>query len=613
MFQPCDDSRRARYVKRIICELLTGCPRCLFAFENIWKKDPAYLSTSLAELHSDGSITGSRILDLAEDLNIITSLLEITPFQFALELAIEASTPHRRLLILDAWLSGMIEKKGRQFVYAMVDFVAVHAVKTDTPNYVRVGSHALAVLIRLLCNVYVLFWINAFCSLLYVALSASTLEGSRLNYFQKVSIKCLSTYPRLITINPRPGEDINMYEANYSNDIETEVKEKYKQLSNERIRKEELVGFFRRMKESSLPRNHELFSCMVHSLFERTGLLHHQSSKENYLTAYLLGSLVSFHIIDNIPLTIAIHCILTNLRSSSGSIEFDFGIQALVEIKTRLSEWSPLCRILLGIPQLAHARPDVVRDIQNALSSYHDDDTTLSQTTRTPQHPSTANFVTVKAQGVKHGVSTIIFTDKDLPQPSPNIEDADTIQRSDHLPVREHRCSKLEEEEKRGEISQLLAPRQCRWDPMNALDGDQGGTSLMSGIATRSGGPHICDDSINTLRKLIRRLSDLNLATKRFCGFCLKATGGYADVYYSRMIDGIEIKEVAIKRLRFNLTKEVELAKVGIIVNYPVIYAKKSYGFRRLHENLESGRKSTTSTYCSYWALLLNTMLSRQL
>lgn len=67
------------------------------------------------------------------------------------------------------------------------------------------------------------------------------------------------------------------------------------------------------------------------------------------------------------------------------------------------------------------------------------------------------------------------------------------------------------------------------------------------------------------LQKLLSQLEGFNLTSKNIEIRGIKAVGGYSDVLdgrWKRDVDGEEI-DVAIKRLRINLRKDLSLARVS--------------------------------------------------
>ena len=64
------------------------------------------------------------------------------------------------------------------------------------------------------------------------------------------------------------------------------------------------------------------------------------------------------------------------------------------------------------------------------------------------------------------------------------------------------------------------------------------------------------------LQRLLLKLQDLNLTSKNIRVKGVKADGGSSDVYIGFYMDGDKMIDIAVKRLRVNLHKDSDLAKV---------------------------------------------------
>ncbi|KAF9508405.1 hypothetical protein BS47DRAFT_1397876 [Hydnum rufescens UP504] len=98
-------------------------------------------------------------------------------------------------------------------------------------------------------------------------------------------------------------------------------------------------------KNSSAAREKQIFTCTLPSLFDEYKFF--QSSYpacELAMTGHLFGSIIQYHLVDYIPLT---------LRHS---------------VRIGLLEWPPLCNTLLQIPHLHTSRPDIADVVRRALA-----------------------------------------------------------------------------------------------------------------------------------------------------------------------------------------------------------------------------------------------------
>ena len=193
------------------------------------------------------------------------------------------------------------------------------------------------------------------------------------DYCLEVRNACLQIHPRLMTLTPGSDVEPGFTEVRYAQDIESEVDSIYKQMYDEQITIDEVIALLQRTKSSHDPRDHEIFSCMLHFLFDEYKFFQsYYPARELAMTGYLFGSLIQHQLVDYIPLGIAIRYILDALTCAPETNLFKFGLQALSRFENRLSEWQPLCQALLRLPHLMEARPELAGSIHRAIANAGD-------------------------------------------------------------------------------------------------------------------------------------------------------------------------------------------------------------------------------------------------
>jgi CCR4-NOT transcription complex subunit 1 len=198
-------------------------------------------------------------------------------------------------------------------------------------------------------------------------------EGD-VDYCLEVRNACLQIHPKLMTLTPGSDAEPGFTVVNYSADIEDEVDSIYRNMYDEHTTIDEVVALLQRNKASTNPHDHEIFSCMLHFLFDEYKFFPSYPARELAMTGYLFGSLIQHELVDYIPLGIAIRYILDALNCPPDTNLFRFGIQALSRFESRLSEWRPLCQALLRIPHLAEARPDLIANINRIIANSREGD-----------------------------------------------------------------------------------------------------------------------------------------------------------------------------------------------------------------------------------------------
>lgn len=190
-------------------------------------------------------------------------------------------------------------------------------------------------------------------------------------YCMETRNACLQIHPRLMVLNPSAeNQEPGFTVVSYAADIESEVDGIFKQMYDEQITIDQVIMMLQRTKESKNSRDHEIFSCMLHFLFDEYKFFQtFYPPRELAMTGYLFGSIIQQQIVDYIPLGIAIRYVLDSLQCPPDTNLFKFGVQALTRFESRLAEWKLLCEALLNIPHLAEQRPDIVETVRRALAA----------------------------------------------------------------------------------------------------------------------------------------------------------------------------------------------------------------------------------------------------
>ncbi|KAI0822634.1 Not1-domain-containing protein [Trametes gibbosa] len=355
--QPTWNEIRLEYTQRLLAMFLAGHPNHQLVFMRIWQIEPAYLTNAFRDFYEESPLNITRILDVAQDLKILDSLLEVRPFTFALDVAALAS--RREYLNLDKWLADNVSTHGADFLHAVIAFLDLKmdsekAQRVSDPpvdsSTMQLSPQTITIFLRVLRN------------------SSTIMHESDIDYCLEVRNACLQIHPRLMNLTPGSDTEPGFAVVSYSAEIETEVDGIYKQMYDEQITIDDVIKLLQRNKTSSNPRDHEIFSCMLHFLFDEYKFFQNcYPPRELAMTGYLFGSLIQYQLIDFIPLGIAIRYVLDALGCPPETNLFKFGLQALSRFESRLAEWQPLCQALLKIPHLLEARPDLAVVIQRAL------------------------------------------------------------------------------------------------------------------------------------------------------------------------------------------------------------------------------------------------------
>ena len=158
-------------------------------------------------------------------------------------------------------------------------------------------------------------------------------------------------------------------EITFKPDVEEEANSYYEHIYSGSISIDQMVERLKLFSQSKNTREQDVFACMIHNLFDEYHFFPKYPDKELSITSVLFGALVQNHLVSHVPLNIALRCVLDALRNPAGSKMFNFGVQALTQFQSRLSELPQYCVHLLQIPQLQQSNPELVRYISSALQT----------------------------------------------------------------------------------------------------------------------------------------------------------------------------------------------------------------------------------------------------
>lgn len=199
--------------------------------------------------------------------------------------------------------------------------------------------------------------------------SSNIMHESDVDYCLEVRNACLQIHPRLMSLTPGSEVEPGFAVVSYSPEIENEVDTIYKQMYDEHITIDDVIALLQRNKTSTNPRDQDIFSCMLHFLFDEYKFFQsYYPPRELAMTGYLFGSLIQHQLVDYIPLGVAIRYVLDALGCPPTTNLFKFGLQALVKFEGRLPEWQPLCQALLKIPHLLEVRPELIDILTHAVA-----------------------------------------------------------------------------------------------------------------------------------------------------------------------------------------------------------------------------------------------------
>lgn len=233
---------------------------------------------------------------------------------------------------------------------------------------------------------------------------------------------CMTAYPRLINYG---GDFDDIIDANGkdSNQLPhqatAKMEEHYKSMYNGQIQVRDIVEALDRYKHSRDPLDQDIFSCMIHGLFDEYIHFVNYPIEALATTAVLFGGMISKKLIDGIPLNVGLGMILDALKNHQPEANMHrFGLQALVQLFGRFPEWPAFCRQLVQIEALQGTdvgrRAEAVVNQEDAARQPNGGHEALTNgNTSEPSEQHFVPFASVNVDGPAPGVSFEDPTDAD--------------------------------------------------------------------------------------------------------------------------------------------------------------------------------------------------------
>ncbi|CAG8494332.1 7474_t:CDS:10 [Funneliformis mosseae] len=337
-------------VNRLISMFLAGHSSSTPVLTRLWQVNSGLFIEGCLEMYKKDAMTISRILDIAQDLKqILSPLLEVQSFSFSIDLAALAS--RREYLNLEKWLQDNINEYGDSFIHDCLDFLSqkismeVTRESNGSLQSVRLTGDVFAIFLRILSN--------------------SSMSQANSELFKEINKASIHVYPRLL---PSTSAEGNVPDQTFTPDVEEEANSYYERVYRQEISIEDFIKLLQRFKHSEDHRENQIFSCMVHNLFDEYQFFPKYPQRELTITSVIFGSLIQYQLVIYEALGIALRYVLNALRSPADSRMFNFGVQALSQFQSRLPEWPQYCSQVLQITQLQQSHPEIVQYVRSTLT-----------------------------------------------------------------------------------------------------------------------------------------------------------------------------------------------------------------------------------------------------
>ncbi|KAI8372978.1 CCR4-Not complex component, Not1-domain-containing protein [Radiomyces spectabilis] len=402
--QPIKNDLHQLLLRQLLTALLTGNAASKLVLTKLYKINGEFFKQAILEMYTRDQNTLSCIVDVAAQLKLLPTLINTVPLFLALDLAMMAF--QQPDFSLETWLQGQFKERQELMALACFDFLrqkisAVSKTVNSAPTTVPLTPEAISELLRIL--------------------SENTQRPENREALKEVYNACVKLYPSIANLRPMPeATETPTNETNFKPEIEAEANSYYERVYSEKISVDQLIEKLKEFHASKDPHDQDVLACMIHNLFDEFHFFPKYPEKELSITSLLFGSLIQHKLVSNVPLGIALRCVLESLRQPLGSKMFNFGLQALVQFQSQLPEWPQYCSHLLQIPDLQQANQDLYRVITSALQldPAHMDNRPVLQV---PQvRPPTINDKPDSAKSIKP-MSTAAVHVPEVPTPETNL------------------------------------------------------------------------------------------------------------------------------------------------------------------------------------------------
>ncbi|KAK4801597.1 hypothetical protein SAY86_022084 [Trapa natans] len=319
----------------------------------LWHVNPTLVLKGYADAVSLDPDFITRILDICQDLKILSPVLEMIPSSIGIRLAALASRNER--IDLETWLNTNFLVYKHSFFEECLEFLKQIEFGDREPS-VRGFDHSVGIL-----NAY----LEAAPVFIKVLKAQAGISSSHQHMEELERLRVTLTHSNMGLQNG--GTTDSSTSEEYPKDVEFEANSYFQKMFSGQLTVDSMVQTLARFKESSVKREKSICDCMIGNLFEEYRFFPKYPERQLQIAAVLFGSVIKHQLVTHIMLGIALRCVLDALRKPADSKMFMFGTKALEQFVDRLIEWPQYCNHILQISHLRGAHPDVVLFIERTL------------------------------------------------------------------------------------------------------------------------------------------------------------------------------------------------------------------------------------------------------
>nr|CAB3500171.1 unnamed protein product [Digitaria exilis] len=318
----------------------------------LWHINPYLTLRGFVDAHSDINCL-LRTVEICEDLKILATVLDSTPFAFSIRLATAAFRKDHSNL--EKWLTEKLSTQRATFLEECVKFLKEIMISTNhgsTEGSIQHAQATISTICQDCCPVFIKVLRSHSGQLLSVQL-ADELRRVEAIYESRNHGDVGRGMP-----SPDGG----------SEDIESQANIYFQQMFAGQISIDAMIEMLASFKESKDRREQSIFNCMISNLFEEYKFFPKYPDAQLRLAAVLFGSVIKHQLVAHLALGIALRGVLDALRKSIDSKMFMFGTTALEQFMDRVIEWPQYCNHILQISHLRGTHAELVSAIEQALA-----------------------------------------------------------------------------------------------------------------------------------------------------------------------------------------------------------------------------------------------------
>jgi len=316
-----------------------------FVLETLWSKDKDWVKQKLVDVHVGRPMDLPLILEHAVHHGWLDELVYL-PNGFGLDLAALAHA--QGFLDLQQWARRKAEM-GHDLTGPLLQFLMIKStLELDYQNQ-NPPEGQLPIKAQTALQVRT---VSSLLDILQEYLPGPT-QSAELTFLQR---RCISAYPRLV--NYGEGFD-DIIDANGRDGnalppaANAKMEEHYKKMYGDEIEVRNVVDILQRYKKSRDPLDQDVFASMIQGLLDEYSHYIDYPLEALATTAVLFGGIISHKLVSNLPLKVGLGMILESVRDHQPHESmYKFGLQALMQLFSRLHEWPGYCKLLTQIPGL---------------------------------------------------------------------------------------------------------------------------------------------------------------------------------------------------------------------------------------------------------------------